>query len=132
MVAYVISFIDLPDELLPEELRAFSDPIRRQQTLLACLGKKEKAPIVETILDLYESEVKKIMLNIREKSLRNILSVVETEKIISALGEKKIIAALGDEKIIAELLRNKKLLKLLLTKVDKNQLQKMLEKKNRH
>lgn len=50
MVAYVISFVDLPDELLPEELRVFSDPTRRQQTLLACLGKKEKAPIVETAL----------------------------------------------------------------------------------
>jgi hypothetical protein len=123
LVAYVISFADLPDELLPDELRAFSDPAKRQQTFLSCLGDKERAPIVETIFDLYESEVKKIMLNIRQESLKNILS---------AVGEEKIIAALGDEKIIAALLRNEQLLKSLLAKLDAKQLRKMLEEKGRN
>jgi hypothetical protein len=103
MPACVISFTDLPDELMTEELRAFSDPARRQQTFLACLGNKEKAPIAETIFDLYESEVRKIMLNIREETLRNVFSVVDPKRIVAALGEEKIIAALGDEKIIAAL-----------------------------
>jgi hypothetical protein len=123
-VACVISFMDLPDEQVPEELRAFCDPARRQQTFLSCLGDREKAPIVETIFDLYESEVKKIMLNIREESLKNILSAVGAKKIVAALGDeeiilnireeslrnilsavgaKKIVAALGDEEIIAAL-----------------------------
>ncbi len=116
MPAYVISFTEVPDESLPEELRAFSDPARRLQVFLASLRNKEKAPITETILDLYESEVKQIMLNIREKSLKNILSVVATEKIISALGDKKIIAALGDKKIIAAL--DKRKLRAALSKED--------------
>ncbi len=147
-VAYVISFINLPDELLPEELQAFSDSARRQHLFLSCLGNKEKSPIVETIFDLYESEVKKIMLNIREESLRNVLSVVAPEriiaalgdervisalgeeKIISALGEEKIISALGDEKVISALLRNEQLLKSLLAKLDPERLRKMLEEKS--
>jgi hypothetical protein len=157
MVAYVISFVDLPDELTLEELCAFSDPLRRQQIFLSSLGNKEKVPIVEAILDLYESEVKKVMLNIREKSLRNILSAVGTKKVVSALGDKRVvaalgdkkiiaalgdkkiiaalgdervIAALGDEKIIAALLRNKKLLKSLLAKLDDKELRRMLKEKS--
>ncbi|MCI0694325.1 hypothetical protein L0337_20245 [candidate division KSB1 bacterium] len=132
MPAYLISFIDLPDELLPEELQAFSDSVRRQHLFLSCLGNKEKAPIVETIFDLYESEVKKIMLNIREESLRNVLSVVAPERIIAALGEEKIIAALGNEKVITALMQNEQLLKALLAKLDPEQLRKMLEEKSRN
>ncbi len=135
----VISFTDLPDELLPEELRAFSDPLRRQQTFLSCLGKREKAPIVQTIFDLYEREVKKFMLDIREETLRNVLSVVDPKRIIAALGdemviaalgEEKVISALGDDKIIAALLKNKPLLQLLLAKLDTEQLRKTLEEKS--
>ena len=100
-VAYVISFTEVPDELVPEALRVFCDAARRRQTLLSCLGNQEKAPNVETIFDLFESEVKHIMLNIREETLRNVLSVVDNKKIISALGEERIISALGKEKIIA-------------------------------
>jgi hypothetical protein len=155
----VISFTDLPDELMTEELRAFSDPTRRRQALISCLGDQEKAPIVETIFDLYESEVKRIMLNIREESLRNVLSVVDPKRIVAALGDEKIIAALGDEKIIAALDKqklqaaltkddllaavnreeiinalagNESFLKALLAKLDAEQLRKMLEEKSRH
>ncbi|MCI0691556.1 hypothetical protein L0337_06055 [candidate division KSB1 bacterium] len=157
--AYVISFTALPDELLPEELQAFSDSARRRHIFLSSLGNKEKTPLVEAIFDLYESEVRKIMLNIREESLRNVLSVVPPEKIIAALGDEKIIAALGDERIIAALgdekiiaalgdekvfaalgddrviatlLRNEQLLKSLLAKLDPEKLRKMLEEKNRN
>jgi len=101
--AYVISFTALPDELLPEELQAFSDSARRRHIFLSSLGNKEKTPLVEAIFDLYESEVKKIMLNIREESLKNVFSVVPPEKIIAALGDEKVIAALGDARVIAAL-----------------------------
>jgi hypothetical protein len=147
---YVISLIDLPDELIPEELQAFTDAMRRQRLFLSCLGNKEKAPIVETIFDLYESEVRKIMLNIREESLKNILSAVGEKKIISALGEERVISALGKQKLqaalnkedhlaalshedlVAAMLGNEQLLKLLLAKLDPAQLRKMLEEKNRN
>jgi len=159
MPAYLISFTDLPDELLPEELQAFSDAVRRQRIFLSCLGNKEKAPIVETIFDLYESEVKKIMLNIREESLRNVLSVVAPERIIAALGDEKVIAALGKQKLqaalnkeellqalskedllaalnredmINALIGNEDFLKAFLAKVDPEQLRKMLEEKSRN
>lgn len=159
MVAYVIAFGDLPDEMLPEELRAFTNRDRRQQLLLSCLGNKKKSPIVETILELFESEVKNIMLNIREKTLKNILSVVEgkkmaaalgekrlisllgEKKVISALGKKKLIAALGaegvisalgDKRTVAAFLKNKQLLQALLAQLDAEQLRDVLAKKESH
>jgi len=103
MVAYVIAFGDLSDEMLPEELQAFTNRDRRRQLLLSSLGNKKKSPIVETILDLFESEVKNIMLNIREKSLKNILSAVGDKKIVSTLGAKRVVSALGKEKFISAL-----------------------------
>ena len=150
MVAYVIAFADLADEMLPEELQAFTNRDRRLQLFLSCLGNKKKSPIVETILDLYESEVKKVMLNIREKSLKNILSVVDKkkivaalgekkmismlgeEKVISALGEKKIFSTLGDKKMVAAFLKNKQLLQALLAQLDAEQLRDVLAKKERN
>jgi hypothetical protein len=159
MVAHVIAFGNLPDEMLPEELQAFTNRDRRRQLLLSSLGNKKKSSIVETILDLFESEVKNIMLNIREKSLKNILSavgdkkIVSTlgakrvvsalgkekfisalgeEKVISALGEEKIFSALGNKKIIASLMKNKQLLQALLAQLDAEQLRDVLAKKERN
>jgi len=51
-----------------------------------------------SLFDLYESEVKKIMLNIREESLRNILSAGGAPKIVAALGDAEVISAPGEEK----------------------------------
>ncbi|GEM_PF-3916760 len=81
------------------------------------------------------------MLNIREKTLKNILSVVEDKKMAAALGEKrlismlgeeKVIAALGDKKIVAALLKNKQLLRSLLSQLDAEELRGMLARKNRN
>jgi len=103
MEAFVIAFADLPDELLPEELRAFTSPARRQQLFVSCLGDQEKISIVEVITDLFASEVKKIMQYLREESLKTILSAVGEKRIISALGEKNVISALGEENVISAL-----------------------------
>ena len=145
MVGYVIIFSELPEEFLPEELRAFTDSEKRRQTLLACLSDYEKAPIAETIFDLYESEVKKLMPKMREETLLRILSFVPPQKfvaalgaekvisllgdkriistlgdkrILSALGDERIVAALGQKRILAALLKNEKLLKALRAKIN--------------
>lgn len=123
MVAYVIAFANLPDERLPEELQAFADPARRRKVFLSSIGDQEKVSLIETIFDLYESEVRNYMLNIREESLRNILSVV---------GEEKIFSALGNEKVIKALLRNEQLLKLLLAELEAGKLRERREEENRH
>jgi len=150
MVAYVIIFSELPEELIPEELRAFSDPEKRRKTLLACLGDYEKAPIAETIFDLYESEVKKLMPKMREEALMRILSFVPPKnfvaalgdkrviaeigekKVLAMLGEEKILAALDDKKVVAALLKNEKLLKALLTKIDDKRRRKIVNGKRRN
>lgn len=112
VTAYVICYADLPEQLVPEELQAFTSSARREKVFLSALGRREKNPLVETIVDLYESEVKKIMLNIREESLKNILeavglpkivSVLGAERVISLLGEDRFISALGEEKVISAL-----------------------------
>jgi len=53
------------------------------------------------------SEVKNIMLNIREKTLKNILSVVEGKKMAAALGEKRLISLLNEKKAISTAGRKK-------------------------
>lgn len=79
------------------------------------------------------------MLNIREESLKNILSVVPNEKIIAALGDEKIIAALGKEKLLTALSKEEmitalggkeNLLRTLLAELDPKQLHKLFEEKS--
>ena len=144
-VARIISFADLPDKLVPEELRVFCDPERRQQTLLSCYGDEEKKPIVETIFDLYESEVIKTMLNIKEESLKRIvegvgkrkiidamgkedvISLLGEEDVISLLGEDKIVSTLGKKRIIAALGGSENLLKELLATVSREKARQLIE-----
>jgi hypothetical protein len=99
----VICYGDLPEHVLPEELQAFTNAARREKVFLSSLGRQEKSRLVETIFDLYESEVKRIMLNIREESLKNILEAVGLPKIVAALGEEKVISLLGEERVISAL-----------------------------
>lgn len=99
--AYVISFADAPEELVPEELRAFCDKIRRRQTFLECLHHQEKAQIAETIFDLYESEVKHIMLNLREETMRNVFSEMDPRKFLAAFGVERLFTVLDEDQIVA-------------------------------
>ena len=119
-VAYVISFADAPEELVPEELRAFCDKIRRRQTFLECVNNQEKAQIAETIFDLYESEVKHIMLNLREETLRNVFSEMDPRKFIAAFGVERLFTVLGEDQIAAALGQEK--LAKVAASIDKDKL----------
>jgi len=126
-VARIISFTDLPDKLVPEELRVFCDPGRRRETFLSCYRDKDKEPIVEAMFDLYESEVTKTMLNITEESLKNILEGVGEERIIPLLDEKKVISTLGEDRIIALLGGTENLTKKLLARMKPEQRRQVIE-----
>jgi len=101
---------------------------------------------------LFESEVKKIMLDLEEENWRNLFSLVKGQKkierkivsalgeeriisllgkkkIVSALSEEKIFSVLGDEKVIDALLKNRRLLNLLLAKLDGKRRRKLPVKK---
>lgn len=130
-VAYVISFADAPEELVPEELRAFCDKIRRRKTFLECLHNQENAPFAETIFDLFEKEMKDIMLNVQVETLRNVLSGVDEKKIVAAVGADRIVSALNQDVIIAALGGDENLLKALLAKFTPEQVQRILEE-SRH
>jgi hypothetical protein len=55
MLSSVIAFGDPPDESMPEELRVFSNPARRQSIILSQLVSGQPSPLLEAILDLYEA-----------------------------------------------------------------------------
>jgi hypothetical protein len=107
MVSYLIVFEDLPDEVVPEELQAFSNPGRRQPLILSQLASGQSNPILEAIWDLYESEVHK-MITLKEEALDRLLKGVEQEKLIAAItrtvGQEKLLAAFNKEEVLRQML----------------------------
>jgi hypothetical protein len=129
--SYLISIEDLPDELAPEELQIFSNPARRQRVFLSCLGKGTKKPIMDTLIDLYESEVIKLMapLNIRPESMPKFIKALGKEKVIAALSKEDILAALSQDDVIAAM-GEEETLKALLAKLGRKRLHKMIDQIN--
>jgi arginyl-tRNA--protein-N-Asp/Glu arginylyltransferase len=135
--SYLISLKDLRDELVPEELQVFSNSARRQRVFLSCFGRKEKKPIIDTMLELYESEVKKLMAlyNIKQKSMRQYVEALGKEKVIAAirkdehlaaLSKRDLLAALRQEDVIAAM-GEEKVLKSLLAKLGRERMQKLID-----
>ena len=125
--SYIISIEDLPDELAPEELQVFSNSARRQKIFLSCYGKTRKEPIIDALVDLYESEVIKLMtpLNVRPESMPKFIKALGKEKVIAALikdkelpaqRKKQLLAALSKKQLLAAL--SKKELLAALTEDD--------------
>jgi len=150
-VSYVIVLKEVPDELLPEELQAFSTRERRLRIVLAALQKREKPPILEAMFNLYESEVDQIMMT-REAMAKKLVKIAGPTKVsaaldkkyhlqaldkkdlmqaldkkdhMQALDKKDHLRALSQEDIIAAVLRNKRLLKTLEAKLKLEQRRKM-------
>ncbi len=132
-LSYLIAIEDLPDELAPEELQVFSNPVRRQRVFLSCLGKGAKKTIMDTLIDLYESAVIKLMapLNIRPESMPKFIKALGKEKVIAALSKKDILAALSQDDVIAAM-GEKETLKALLAKLGRKRLHKMIDQINRN
>ncbi|MEK7728873.1 MAG: hypothetical protein AAB354_10700, partial [candidate division KSB1 bacterium] len=82
--------------------------------------------------DLYEKEVKDIMLNLKVETLRNVLSGVDENKIVAALGSERLIAALGNEKVLADLGGSEFFLKALLASLTPEQRRHLLEEPVQH
>jgi len=136
--AYVISLEDLSEGFAPEELLAFSNPSQRRRVLLSSLGDKDKALIVDAIVDLYAEEVSQILAkNIEAESLKTVIQTVGENKVIAALGKKKVqsreelLAALNNKNTLAALLANKQILKVLLEKMKPEEIRKLLHEADR-
>jgi hypothetical protein len=106
MLSYVIAFGDLPDESMPEELRVFSNPARRQPIIINELGRRQSSPLLEAILDLYESEVLKLMA-IKQETIERFIETLGEEKVITILskkmGREKLFANFSKEDLLAAL-----------------------------
>lgn len=120
-VSYVISIEDSPDELLPDELQAFSNPKRRMRALLTALQKGNNSPIVEAMFNLYESEVDQLMTRealakklVKIAGAKKVLAAIDKEEVVKSLDKKELLKALSREDIVAAALRDKQLMKMLL------------------
>jgi hypothetical protein len=145
MESRLICFADLPDEQMPEELRAFSNPARRQPIILSELERGKLTPLLEAIFELYESEVYKIMA-LKQETIRRyvealgpekFLAVLKKEDIVATLRKEDHLAALRKEDLLAALsqaeLNQEEILLLLgdlLAKLRPSQLQQLLAKIN--
>lgn len=125
MVSHLISFDELPDEVTPEELQAFSNPARRQPIILSQLASGRPSPILEAIFELYESEVQK-MIDIKEETLVRLLKGVNQEKLIAAISktveQDKLLSAFNKEDMLKQLLsafNKEEMLKQLLASFSK-------------
>jgi len=143
MVTYLIPFNGLPDELTPEELRAFSNPTRRQPIILSELNRGRVSPLFEALIELYESEVSKIMA-VKQETLNRFIealgrdkiltlfrkeehmAVLQKEDLLAALSKEDHLAALSKEDLLAAL-SDDDMLKRLLAKFGADRLSKMFD-----
>ncbi|MCI0693014.1 hypothetical protein L0337_13540 [candidate division KSB1 bacterium] len=106
MVSYLIPFEGLPDELTPEELQVFSNPARRQPIILSQLERGQSSPILEAILDLYESEVLKLMM-VKQETIDRFIETLGQERVMAVLSQKmgreKLLANFRKEELLAAL-----------------------------
>ena len=134
MVTYLIPFNGLPDELTPEELRAFSNPARRQPIILSELTRGQTSPLFEALIELYESEVFKIMA-VKQETINRYVEALGPEKFSAALSKEHHLAALSKEDHLAALskedllaaLSDDDMLKRLLAKFGAERLSKMFD-----
>ena len=131
---YLISIEDLPDEMVPEELKVFSNPQRRRQVFLSCLGKKEKQAIMDALSDLYESEVSKLMgfYDAKPSTVRKYVKAIGKERVAAALSKEDHLAALSEKDLIAALRGKEHILKALLADLKPEQRQKLLLQSSRN
>jgi len=102
MESRLICFKDLPDELTPEELQAFSNPARRQPIILSELERGKLTPLLEAILELYESEVFKIMA-LKQETIKRYVKALGPEKFTAVINKRYLLAALQKEDHLAAL-----------------------------
>jgi hypothetical protein len=139
MVSYLISFEDLPDELTPEELRVFSNPVRRQPIILSQLAGGQSTPILEAILDLYESEVLNLMA-IKQETINRLVEAVGREKILATFRKEDLLATFRKEDLVAALskedllaaLNKEDVLRQLLAELGPDQLRQMIDQISRN
>lgn len=126
MVSYLIATENLPDEVTPEELQIFSNPERRQKVILSQLALPNKSPILETMFDLYESEVLK-MINVRPEFIDRMIETLGHEKLLAHFRKEDIIASLSKEDLMANLSKEE-ILRQLLAELGPEQLHKLIDK----
>jgi len=85
---------------MPDELQAFSNPVRRQPIILNELNRGQTSPLLEAFLDLYESEVLKLMA-IRQETINRMIEALGREKILSTFHLEDILAAFRKEDLLA-------------------------------
>jgi len=102
MESRLICFEELPDEVTPEELRAFSNSERRLPIILSHLQRGKLTPLLEAILELYESEVFRIMA-VKQETINRYIEALGREKFLAAFNKEDHLAALRKEDLLTAL-----------------------------
>jgi len=130
MESYLIAFKDLADESTPEELRAFSNPARRRPIIESYLESGLSNPILEAIIELYESEVLKIMA-LKPETIKRYVEALGREKILATFTKEDHLAALRKEDLLAAL-SQEDVLQHFLAKLGPEQLRQMIDQMSRN
>ncbi len=115
-----------------EELQIFSGTERRKKLFVAAIDRISQKPLLDTIIDLYESEVLELMalLDVKPESMPKYIEALGKEKIIAALNKtdmlaalnkEDMLAALSDEELLAAFKKKEHLLKALLASLGSEQ-----------
>jgi len=102
VLSHIIVFGDPADAEIPKELQIFSNPSRRQPIIVNELQRGEASPLLEAVLDLYESEVLKLMA-IRQETIGRIIETFGREKILSYFRPEDVVTVFRKEDILASL-----------------------------
>jgi hypothetical protein len=130
MLSYVIAFGDPTDELMPEELRVFSNPARRESIILSQLNRGQSSQLLQVILELYESEVLKLM-TVKPETIERFIQTLGREKILSTFRKEDLLAALREEDLLAAFSKEK-LLRQMIAELGPDQLRKMIDEISRN
>lgn len=129
MESRLICFGSLSDEMTPEELRAFSNPTRRQPIIKAELERGKMTPLLEAIFELYESKVYKIMA-IKQETIQRCVEALGREKFLAIFNKEDHLAALRKEDLLAALSKED-VLQYLLDEFEPDQLRQMIDQMSR-
>ncbi|MCI0698848.1 hypothetical protein L0337_43460 [candidate division KSB1 bacterium] len=116
---------------VPEELRVFSNSARRQSIILSELERGKLTPLLEAILELYESEVFKIMA-LKQETIQRYIEALGPEKFLAVFKKEDILATLSKEDHLAALSKEKEdVLQYFLAELGPDEFQRLIAKISR-
>ncbi len=103
--SYLLDLSELPEALTPEELQIFTNRARREKVFLLRMDDPKKQALVDAMNDLYQSEVKKLMvyLDAKQKKVKRYVDIIGRKRVAAALPKEEHLAALSKKDLLSAL-----------------------------